>query len=543
MQLTQTLRLLRWLYAGRLTIALSIYAAAVWAWTDAPSDTTLVASLGVLLAIGVSVASVWATEVAGLRPTANFLYGQILFDTLLVTAVVHITTIGELPSDFSPLYVPVIAAASVLLPLPGGLLIGGLCSILYVADVLWLQPYAVSLATLQQCVLFVVLAGVTALLGHRLRRTDRALGAAELQLRQLRLDIDEMLAAIDTGLVTLDSAGRLVHLNPAAESLLLVRGSDWLGRSILDELNRNAPGLGDVVERVARTGVAQRRTEIRAPRAEGDVFFNVRTTWLERPEGACVVAVVQDVTESRQIDDLIRRAERLQAIAELGASLAHEIKNPLASIRSSVEQLAADRLQHEDRTTLRRLILAESDRLTRMLSEFMEFSRVELRRWRTLDLRDIASEAIDLVAQHPDTGEGTKIDLLAPPDPVIVDGDEDLLHRAVFNLVLNGVQHAGPSGRVHVELGRVDALDLPASVLVHAPVRLSVHDSGPGIRDEDLSHLFDPFFTTRSGGSGLGLAMVHRAIEAHRGAILVDNQDGAGARFTIYLPAHNGHRN
>ena len=543
MQMTHTLRLLRWLYAGRLTIALSIYAAAVWAWTDAPSDTTLVASLGLLFSIAMTGASFWATEVVGWRPTRNFLYGQIIFDTLLVTSIVHITTVGDLPSDFSPLYVPVIAAASVLLPLPGGLLIGGLCSLLYVADFLWLQPYALSLATLQQCALFVIIASVTALLGHKLRRTGRALGAAESELRQLRLDINELLVAIDTGLVTVDGQGRLLQLNPAGEQLLLLRAADWYGRPVLEQLNRNAPGLGDAIERAARTGVAQRRVEVRAPRAEGDLHFNVRTTVLERPDSPWVVAVVQDVTESRQIDDLIRRAERLQAIAELGASLAHEIKNPLASIRSSVEQLAGDRLNVEDRTTLRRLILGESDRLSRMLAEFMEFSRLELRRWRTLDLREVASEAIGLVAQHPDTGAGTKIELTAPPEPVIVDGDQDLLHRAVFNLVLNGVQHAGPSGRVQVELGRVDALDIPAGVPMPAPIRLSVQDSGPGIRDEDLGRLFDPFFTTRSGGSGLGLAMVHRAIEAHRGAILVDNQAGAGARFTIYLPAHNGHRN
>jgi two-component system sensor histidine kinase PilS (NtrC family) len=269
----------------------------------------------------------------------------------------------------------------------------------------------------------------------------------------------------------------------------------------------------------------------------------VRTTVLPRPDGPWVVAVIQDTTDARQIDDLIRRAERLQAVAELGASLAHEIKNPLASIRSSVEQLASDRIGIDDRNTLRRLILAESDRLTRMLSEFMEFSKIELRRWRTLDMRDVTSEAIGLVAQHPDTGSGTKIEFLVPPDPVIVDGDHDLLHRAVFNLVLNGVQHAGPSGRVKVELGRVEALDVPARLPVLSPISLSVQDSGPGIPEGDLSRLFDPFFTTRNGGSGLGLAMVHRAIEAHRGAILVDSQSGSGARFTIYLPAHNGMRN
>jgi signal transduction histidine kinase len=137
-----------------------------------------------------------------------------------------------------------------------------------------------------------------------------------------------------------------------------------------------------------------------------------------------------------------------------------------------------------------------------------------------------------------------RIELDSPPEPLTVDGDQDLLHRAVFNLVLNGVQHAGPTGRVRVELGRADDLEVPASVPIESPVRITVEDSGPGIREEDIGRLFDPFFTTRNGGNGLGLAMVHRAIEAHRGAILVDGNVGRGARFTVYLPAHtNGRRN
>jgi hypothetical protein len=189
--------LLRWLYVGRLIVASAIYAAALWAWVDAPPDTTLIASLGLLLSFGVTAACLWYTEVLGRRPGRAFLYANVIFDALLVTAVVHVTTVGDLPSDFSPLYVLVIAAGSVLLPMPGGLLIGAFSSILYVSDMLWFQPYAVSLATLQQCAVFVVIAGVTALLGHRLRQTNTALGELESELRQLRLDLKDILAAID----------------------------------------------------------------------------------------------------------------------------------------------------------------------------------------------------------------------------------------------------------------------------------------------------------------------------------------------------------
>jgi two-component system sensor histidine kinase PilS (NtrC family) len=250
-----------------------------------------------------------------------------------------------------------------------------------------------------------------------------------------------------------------------------------------------------------------------------------------------VTAVLQDITETKQIEDLIRRAERLQAVAELGASLAHEIKNPLASIRSAVELMSGERLQPEDRDKLRRLVVGESERLSRLLTEFMEFSRVEMRKWAQVDLARVAGDAVELAMRHPDRLAEIRINFVRPGTPALVDGDQDLLHRAVFNLLLNAVQHSGERGTVTVAVDR-PADDLPPSVQMNAPVRLTVTDSGPGIREEDIPRMFDPFFTTRTGGTGLGLALVHRAVEAHRGAILVDSNRNGGARFTIYLPAH-----
>jgi two-component system sensor histidine kinase PilS (NtrC family) len=99
------------------------------------------------------------------------------------------------------------------------------------------------------------------------------------------------------------------------------------------------------------------------------------------------------------------------------------------------------------------------------------------------------------------------------------------------------VQHAGAGGRVEVELERANGRNIPSTVRVPAPVRMSVRDTGPGIPDEDVSRVFDPFFTTRQGGTGLGLAMVYRAVEAHRGTILVDGGGGGGAEFSVYLPS------
>jgi signal transduction histidine kinase len=222
-------------------------------------------------------------------------------------------------------------------------------------------------------------------------------------------------------------------------------------------------------------------------------------------------------------------------VAELSASLAHEIKNPLASIRSAVEQLGGARVSPKDRAVLERLVLTESDRLSRLLSEFLDFSGLKLSGQAEVDLNAVVRGCLVVLKQHPDVAP---VELIARLDdgPIPVIGDADLLHRALFNLVLNGAQSAGPGGRVTVTLRDERAGPSPRGTTIEQPVRLIIGDSGAGISAEARSRIFDPFFTTKPRGSGLGLAVVHRAVEAHSGATFVDKGPDGGAQFTIFLP-------
>ncbi|MGH7449168.1 MAG: two-component system sensor histidine kinase NtrB, partial [Longimicrobiales bacterium] len=419
------------------------------------------------------------------------------------------------------------------------MLIGALASILFFADVVFLHPIEPATQDFLRIGLFCAMAVAMAAVGDRLRRTGTALGAVESELRQLRVETGDILDGIDTALVTVDGEGRLMYMNRAAVKVLGIGSDDVEVRPVLEELDRSAPGLGRLVRRTLATRVPVGRFEIRRNTPEGARYLSVRTTVLDRDEVCSATAVIQDITEARQIDDLIHRAERLEAVAALGASLAHEIKNPLASIRSAAEQLGGTRLGADDREKLHGLIVSESERLSRLLTEFMEFSRFDAQRWSLVDLGKVARDVVDLVTRHPDRSKGVRINFGAPETAVVVDGDHDLLHRAVFNLVLNAVQHAGRNGVVTVEVDHPNG-DLPPTVELPEPVRVRVRDTGPGVREEDIPRMFDPFFTRRSGGTGLGLALVHRAVEAHRGTILVDSAAGSGACFTIYLPAHAG---
>jgi two-component system sensor histidine kinase PilS (NtrC family) len=535
-RLPEARRVLSWVYLGRLCLAGAIFMAAALVWKQADADITLAASLILVLAAAFTAGSFWYTHLTNHKPGRGYLYWQVVFDVLLVAVVVHLT--GGPESDFVPLWMLVIVSAAILLPFVGGALIGVLVSLLFFADIV-LTTHTVTASAILQMVLFASVALATGYLGDRLRQTGAVLGEVETELRLLRLDTDDVLASIATGLITVDGAGRLAFINPAAADLLRIRASDWLGRPFLAKLDAVAPGLGRVIAQSTETRTPVRRYE--TDETEGGMVFGVSTTLIQRDEGGrpSVTAIFQDITERKRMDQLKGRAERLEAVAELSASLAHEIKNPLASIRSATEQLTGDGIDADDRVVLGNLVVRESDRLSRLLTEFIDFARAKLRAAERLDLARLVRHAVDVVMAHPQA-RGVAVSVTVDPaaEHVDVHGDEDLLHRAVLNLALNAVQWAGQGGKVEVRLDAVDT-DLMAPRLGAArAVRIHVSDTGPGVPEENAEHIFDPFFTRRPGGTGLGLALVQRAADAHGGAVFVDQpREGWGATFAFYLPA------
>jgi two-component system sensor histidine kinase PilS (NtrC family) len=524
---------LRWLYVGRLTLVTGILGGALIAWLRARPEDTLVATVLFLIAVAVTGGSYWHTHVRHREPSVEFLYGQVLFDVFLVVGVVHVT--GGPESGFAPLFILVISAGALLLPLPGGVLVAAVAAIAYFVDSVWAFGGHLHLGMGLQLGLFGAIALVTGLVGDRLRRAGTALGEVESELRQLRLDTGDILANLSTGVLTVDAGGRLAYVNPAAEALLGLDARAWIGRPIMEEVERLAPGMGEALRTALRDRQKIQRSQTASNRNGEELTLGLSVALLERDDGVApsATAMFQDITESELVSALNRRAERLEAIAALSASLAHEIKNPLASIRSAVEQLTrGSTLDMEDRDVLRRLVLTESDRLSRLLSEFLDYSGLRLGEKTRIDLRGLVRDCVALVRQHPDAA-GVHLQCDTDGQPLFADGDPDLLHRALFNLVLNAAQFAGTDGQVVVTFedprARRNPLGRPA-------VGVVVRDSGPGIDSNDLARIFDPFFTTRTEGSGLGLAVVHRAVEAHEGAIFVDRAPEGGAQFSIYLP-------
>ena len=528
--------LVRWVYVGRLSIATAIFLAAVLVWQDALTDTgkLLVASLTFAAALGVTAVSVVYSEFyrRSLEPT--FYYLQSVFDLFLVTAVVHVT--GSSSSQFAALYILVIATSSLLLPVGGGLLVAALGNVLYVADAFWSVETPFTATVWLQLAVFAVVALGSAWLSAKLQEAGKG---TEAVLAHVRLQAADILFNIRSGIITVDESGRLLYSNPMAEQLLGLDLEPLIGRPVLEPIRRIAPELVEAVER-------SMHDRVRTARAEGVVSaigrrfpIGVTTTYTDgdgRNTDHSATAIFQDISDQKRVETLRLRAERLEGVAELSASLAHEIKNPLASIRSACEQLSRSSFTGADEKILTHLVMRESDRLSRLLTEFLDFARVRVARRERIDVAQLAAGAVRLARAHPDRTDGVTVVCEASEGEYLVEGDDDLLHRAVFNLLLNAIQVSPPGGEVRVEVGeaRPDQLDF-GPTFADGGVALSVIDAGSGIVPEIRDRLFDPFFTTKPGGSGLGLAVVHRAIDAHRGLVFLDTSP-TGTRFTVVLP-------
>ncbi len=537
----EPIRVLRWLYIGRLSLAFSVFLAALFAWQDAESHSTMVASLAMVIALGFTAASSWYAALRG--PTAQrpagraFFTLQAVFDVILVTAVVHVT--GGAQSQFAALYILVTAAASLLLPSAGALLIAALGIALYAGDVLLSQRGSDDISVLLQIGVFAAVALGITYLSARLQEAGGAREELEARLVLAKLQAEDILHNIRSGIITVDSSGLLIFANPSAGSLLGFDHTSARGRTVQELLSVPAPALAAALERA----VHQRE---RVTRGEASITLHGRalsigfttTTMVAAgsPDQLSATVIFQDISDNKRLEELRMRTERLEAVAELSASLAHEIKNPLASIRSAVEQLALSAGASDDERTLGRLIVRESDRLSRLLSEFLDFARVRVTRGSLVDIGGIARAAASLAAGFRDGEKEVSLECDIPRDPVLMEGDEDLLHRAVFNIVLNAIQASPHGGKVRVELTEMSGEQLPRGVLFpDNAIALHVLDEGPGIPADLRDRVFDPFFTTKSGGTGLGLPIVHRAVDAHRGVVLVDSST-SGTRFSILLP-------
>ena len=555
----EPLQVLYWIYAARLVISLAVFGSAILVGDflarrvspgSLPPEFPLIAIVGLAAAAFLTPIAYRMSHRKGREIGPGFLYSQAALDVLLFNGIVHIT--GGSGSPFVSLFIALAAAYALVLPLSSAILTALAAGTLYLVLNLTMGADTSGLALVLQVLVIMLVAVAASLVGARFRQVRSELRSVEGELHRLRLDTADVLRIIPSGVITLDASGNLVYMNIAAAELCSLDRVGLLGLDVLPELDRRAPDVAAAVRESMETGrpVMDREAEVLADpdteagaRTEDPVPVAVSTTMLQDVgAGPSHVVLLQDLRAVRQLENLRLRAGKLEAVAELSASLAHELKNPLASVRSAVEQLSARAAANEDEQILGRLIVREADRLSRILSEFSDFARVGVAERKPVDVSRLMSEVIETVRRNPAAEGRATITAEVLDDMEGLWGDPELLHRTLLNLVLNAVQVGDPAEAVTVRVV-ADALrpDLvPSEVSLGHPVRIRVVDDGPGIEAEDLPRIFDPFYTRRPGGSGLGLSIAHRAVQAHGGALIASSNAGEGATFAMVLPRRTG---
>ncbi|MBF5044735.1 PAS domain-containing protein [Aggregicoccus sp. 17bor-14] len=449
-------------------------------------------------------------------------YAQVVGDVALATGLVYVTGCADSPFIFT--YSLAVVAASILLFERGARTAAALSSVAYVAMVLlaqagWLHPpdggahlppgrlfFVLGSHVLAQF-LIAVLAGY---LSRQLLATGGQLSATTADLQQLAALQRQILASMPSGLITSGEHGRITFINPAARALLGLEE----GAETDEQLERFLPGVQGL-------GPHARRRELAVQTPHGLRTLGLTITPLESGDQALLI-VFQDLTDLRRMEAALRRADALASLGTLSAQLAHEIRNPLAAMRGSAQMLAQDLAEQPAQARLLSIVLREADRLSRLVEEFLRFARPPRPARQVVNLASLVEETLEMLRADP---LATDVVLGGQVAAVEAEVDPDQMRQVLLNLLRNALQATGAGGEVRVQLEASGG-----------EARLRVWDSAGSVPAEDLVRIFEPFVSSRPGGTGLGLSTAHAIVQAHGGMIEVTSSPQAGTEFTITLP-------
>ena len=532
------IRLLKW----RLWLALAVTgfsALAHFVGFVGVSPTGLVGSIGLMYT---TQAASWAAAMARF-PTRPLLATQLICDILTLALVVHFT--GGPYSAFPLLFcVPIMLGATLLgsrwaVILAGaaatatggghfGLAVGWLMTGKSL-QLDYLEGWPVVVTALHVG-LFLVVGMISGDLAARLNRRNIHQARTSLQFRKSRCEVRNILDNSYSGLITVDREGLITRVNPSCCMILKSAEADLLGRNIREAMLGGMENLAEIILPVAVGGKAVHRGEIVINRFDVDLPLGLNVNPVTSPRGRVIgaIAIFADLTKEKEMSARIREADRLAAIGELAASIAHEIRNPLASIRGSVELLGGELDLEGYQSQLFELVLKESGRVNTIINDFLAYSRmrpVSLRRFCASEFRD---EITLLVRQHISAKGGRiAVSCVVEPDTLELVADPGQLTQMTLNLCLNASEAMAYQGELRIAIRQMDS---------GKACELVVTDTGPGIDPDIREHLFSPFKTTKEGGTGLGLSVVARIVSAHGGRVLAEDAPGGGACFRIQWP-------
>jgi len=536
---------------GRIAL-ITLVSAMAAGFAERAGDPTQHLPLVFLVALSAALAFAYQRAAAGGAPLRPLLATQLLVDVAVISYLLLFT--GGASSPFAPLYLLTPLLGGVFLSVRGGLLLALGSSagffVLLTAEFAGMLPAnsyglterlsesALRLRAILYVPLLILVGVIGGALGRSLREGRRALEEARAELHRALFDTETILENLSSGLATVDSEGVVRHWNRAAADILGRPSSEVRGHRFEEVLG---PGLesfaGQLRDTLERNVPTARHETTVSPNGGREVPIGISTSLLVDTTGERrgIIALFQDLSEVKSLEERIRRGETLAAIGELSAGIAHEIRNCLNPIAGSVEVLQKELKVSGENARLFDLILRESERLDNFIRELLDYARERPLRTELVDVSALSRETADIARLHPSASPTKRLSVQAPPGPVWVQVDFEQMKQVLLNLMINAQEAIDISGTVAVTVLERESEGTRGAKPRRQAV-VEIRDTGSGIRPDDLAQVFVPFFSTKLGGTGLGLAIANRIVERHGGNLEVDSKVGAGTTLRLRLP-------
>ncbi|MBW1815937.1 MAG: PAS domain S-box protein [Deltaproteobacteria bacterium] len=483
-----------------------------------------------------------------------FAYVQILIDALLVTAIIYTT--GGVESFFSFLYMLVIINGSIILYRKGGILTATAASIFYglLLDLHYFQIihplgsrslYGDGFAGFQVFNLFAVhilafylVAYLSSYLSEQIRKSRVELEAKQEDIDVLEVLNENIINSISSGLVALDADGKIMLFNPAAENIFGLSAVDVRGRAVEQPLPFLAPhlngGLKVSDETVENAPAVVNLSYVGKSGEKRHLRLSISPLALNFEDRLGHVLVFQDMTKITKIEAEMKRIEKLALMGELSAAMAHEIRNPMASISGSIQLLKDSAEPNDVNARLMDIVITEIDRLNRLIKDFQLFAKNNKPLAEHVDLNNLILDSLELFKNSAHWSKKIVVSTDFPRS-IQLESDPEQLKQVLWNLFLNACEAMPMGGTLSV----MTDLGPEGGPSGEKSVKVVVRDTGEGFGERELSRVFTPFFTTKTEGSGLGLAIAKGIIEGFHGEIRGENHPDGGAMITFHLPLNS----
>jgi len=488
----------------------------------------------------------------------QFTFVQMVIDHFFITGLIYFTGVKE--SFFPITYVFSIIGSSIIFYKRGAFFSASLSTLLYGLLLLlqlyqWINPLGqpflydasqIFYSLIIYMATFYIVAFLSSMISEELKKKKKELIQKQVDYNQLETFNRNIIQSLDSGILTIDLDGKINYLNRTAEKILNRKEEELRNVSIYNLFPKIDEFIEEIKKKISEPIPDYQRFEtLLINGGDKKIYLGFSISPLTDPEASLIgyTLIFQDITKLKEMEEQMKRFDKMVAVSSLAAGMAHEIRNPLASLSGSIQMLKSELSLNQQQQHLMKIILRESERLNALITDFLLFAQPPQTNRMLCEIGRVIDETIELFIHSPSFHEGIHIHRPDPFKNIQIMIDPDQMKQVFWNLLINAAQALSNGGEIRIQIEKGDETfwrtNLPPLKQRRGKrwVKIMVTDSGNGIHLQEKEKIFEPFYTTKEGGTGLGLSIVHKIIENHNGVIKVDSEVGKGSTFTIFLPA------